>query len=67
VRPIRIDKRAKSLLLLLFLELLFNGESLLAQIICALETKKEMFINNMAKTGMQKKTSNALRLPNQQL
>jgi hypothetical protein len=67
VRPIRRDKRAKSLLLLLVFELLFAGEILFVQIMCALNTKKQKFIVITTKTGMPKNTNIALRLPNQQM
>jgi len=40
VRPIRRDKRAKRLQLLLLLELLFDADILLVQIMCPLDAKK---------------------------
>ena len=67
VRPIRRDKRANILQFLLVTELLFDGDIVFAQIMCALDTKKQKFVANTKKTGMPKNTDIALRLPNQQL
>jgi hypothetical protein len=67
VRPIRRDKRANSLQLLLVNELLFDADIVFAQIMCALDTKKQKFVANMTETGTPKNINSVWRLPNQQL
>jgi hypothetical protein len=49
------------------LELLLHEDTVVLQIMNALDMKKTKFSTMMAPTGMAKKTINALRLPNQQL
>jgi hypothetical protein len=48
------------------LELLLDEETVVLQIMNALDTKNTKFNTIMAPTGIAKKTINALRLPNQQ-
>ena len=67
VRPIRRDKRANRLQLLLVTGLFFDEDILFAQIMYALDTKKQKFVANTTETGTPKNINNAWRLPNQQL
>ena len=66
VRPIIREKRANSLQLLLVIELFFDADIVFAQIMYALDTKRQKFVANTTATGRPKNISNAWRLPNQQ-
>jgi len=66
VRPIRRDKRANSLQLLLVIELFFDADIVFAQIMYALDTKRQKFVANTTATGTPKNMNSASRLPNQQ-
>jgi hypothetical protein len=49
------------------LELLLDGDTVVAQIMCALDINNAMFTASMTPIGMPKNAMSALRLANQQL